>query len=214
MSNNSSLISQIYNSRKNILDLMNRQEYNITEYSNFSINEINSLRQNNQLDMLLEKNVEDIDTNRKSKIYIRYYLTKTIRLPNVDEIIDDLYNLEETLIKNDTLLIIVKDEPSEPIINKLKHIFEKDNIFIIIINIKRLQFNILDHEMVPMHRVMKKDEVDIIKKQYNIIDNFQFPDISRFDPVAQVIGIKPGQVCEITRSSKTAITTKYYRICI
>jgi DNA-directed RNA polymerase subunit H len=193
---------------------MNRQEYNITEYSNFSINEINSLRQNNQLDMLLEKNVEDIDTNRKSKIYIRYYLTKTIRLPNVDEIIDDLYNLEETLIKNDTLLIIVKDEPSEPIINKLKHIFEKDNIFIIIINIKRLQFNILDHEMVPMHRVMKKDEVDIIKKQYNIIDNFQFPDISRFDPVAQVIGIKPGQVCEITRSSKTAITTKYYRICI
>lgn len=214
MSNNSSLISQIYNSRKNILNLMNRQEYNITEYSNFSINEINSLRQNNQLDMLLEKNVEDIDTNRKSKIYIRYYLTKTIRLPNVDEIIDDLYNLEETLIKNDTLLIIVKDEPSEPIINKLKHIFEKDNIFIIIINIKRLQFNILDHEMVPMHRVMKKDEVDIIKKQYNIIDNFQFPDISRFDPVAQVIGIKPGQVCEITRSSKTAITTKYYRICI
>ena len=47
----------------------------------------------------------------------------------------------------------------------------------------------------------------------DIINNEQFPDISRFDPVAQVIGIRPGQVCEILRPSKTAITAPYYRIC-
>ena len=42
----------------------------------------------------------------------------------------------------------------------------------------------------------------------------QFPDISRFDPVAQAIGIRPGQVCEIIRPSKTAISAPYYRICM
>ena len=42
----------------------------------------------------------------------------------------------------------------------------------------------------------------------------QFPIISRFDPVAQSIGIRPGQVCEIIRPSKTAIIAPYYRVCV
>jgi DNA-directed RNA polymerase subunit H (RpoH/RPB5) len=46
------------------------------------------------------------------------------------------------------------------------------------------------------------------------MDDTQFPDISRFDPVAQIIGIRPGQVCEIIRPSKTAISAYYYRICV
>ena len=42
----------------------------------------------------------------------------------------------------------------------------------------------------------------------------EFPELSRFDPVAQTIGIRPGQLCEIIRPSKTAISAPYYRICI
>jgi DNA-directed RNA polymerase subunit H (RpoH/RPB5) len=55
--------------------------------------------------------------------------------------------------------------------------------------------------------------IDIINK-YNITEKSQFPDISRFDPVARAIGIRPGQVCNIIRPSKTSITTNYYRICL
>jgi DNA-directed RNA polymerase subunit H (RpoH/RPB5) len=51
-------------------------------------------------------------------------------------------------------------------------------------------------------------------KKYNITDKIQFPDISRFDPVARVIGLRPGQVCHIIRPSKTAIQANYYRICV
>ena len=128
--------------------------------------------------------------------------------------IDDLFNLEVILTKDDTLFIIIKEDMNETLINELKHIWEKDGIFVVIQNIKRLQFNILDHTLVPKHRVMKQSEVDIIMKKYNISDLNQFPDISRFDPVAQVIGLRPGQVCEITRASKTAIEANYYRACI
>ena len=56
--------------------------------------------------------------------------------------------------------------------------------------------------------------LEVIKQLYNITNDSQFPEISRYDPVAQVIGIRPGQICEITRPSKTAISSKYYRICI
>jgi len=212
--NLSSQISSIYTSRNIVLDLMKRQGYNVDDYDKFSINEVNTMKLNNQLDMLLEKNEEDETTKRKNKIYIKYYLGKMIRPANIQEMVDDLFNLEVILTKDDALFIIIKEDMNETLINELKHIWEKDGIFIIIQNIKRLQFNILDHILVPNHRVMKNSEVSEIMKKYNILDITQFPDISRFDPVAQVIGLRPGQVCEITRSSKTAIESKYYRVCI
>jgi len=210
----SSLTSYIYKSRKNILELMEKQGYNINDYSNFSINEVNSMKQNNQLDMLLEKTEENTLTKRKNKIYISYYLTKMIRPSNIQEMIDDLFNLEEVLTKDDTLFIIIKDEINDTIISELKQIWEKDGIFIVIENIKRLQFNILKHSLVPEHIIITNNEVDDVMKKFNISNKFEFPDISRFDPVARVIGLRPGDVCKIIRSSKTAINTNYYRVCI
>ena len=212
--NSSAIISTVYTSRNIILDLMGKQGYNIEDYGNFSVNEVNSMKQNNQLDMLLEKKEEDPVTKRKNKIYIRYYLGKTIRPSNLQEMIDDLFNLEEILKKDDTLFIIIKDEINETLTNELKHIWESDGIFIVIENIKRLQFNILDHELVPKHTIVPESEVVNIMKKYNITDKIQFPDISRFDPVARAIGLRPGQLCHIVRPSKTAIEANYYRICI
>ena len=212
--NSSAVISTIYNSRKIVLELMETQGYNVDDYSNFSINEVNSMKQNNQLDMLLEKKEEDIVTKNKNKIYIRYYLGKTIKASNLQDMIDDLFNLEVILKKEDTLFIIIKNEPNETLINELKHIWESDGIFIVIENIKRLQYNILKHELVPHHIVLSEIEVNEIMKKYNITDKIQFPDISRFDPVAKVIGLRPGQVCRIIRPSKTSILSNYYRICI
>ena len=210
----SSLISSVYTSRKNVLDLMNRQNYNVSDYTNFSINEVNSMLQNNQLDMLLVKNDEDETTHRKSKIYISYYLAKLIKKQNLEEMIDDLFNLEQILTKDDTLFIIIKEDMNETLINELKHIWEKDGIFIVIQNIKRLQFNILQHRQVPPHRVLTNKEISDVMLKYNIRERNEFPEISRFDPVAQVIGLRPGNVCEIIRSSKTAIKALYYRVCI
>jgi DNA-directed RNA polymerase subunit H (RpoH/RPB5) len=213
--NSSVIISHIYNSRKIILELMEKQGYNVNDYAKFSINEVNSMKQNNQLDILLE--TKDDITNPsalKRKIYIRYYLGKVIRPSNLQEMIDDLFVLSETLKKEDTLFIIIKDDPNETIINELKHIWEKDGIFIVIESIKRLQFNILNHVLVPSHRVMDEKEVKDVMIKYNITDKSQFPDISRFDPVARVIGLRPGQVCNIIRASKTAIETNYYRVCV
>jgi DNA-directed RNA polymerase subunit H (RpoH/RPB5) len=212
--NSSSVISSLYKSRKTVLDLMNKQGYNTEDYENFSINDVNSMFQNKQLDMLLEKKDSKDGDKLNKKIYITYYLAKTLRPQNVQEIIDDLFNLEEVLTKDDILMIIVKDDMNDTLINLLKHIWEQDGIFIVIQNIKRLQFNILEHVLVPQHRILTEDEMTDTKSRYNIMENDQFPEISRFDPVAQVIGIRPGQVCEIIRPSKTSIQSKYYRICV
>ena len=213
--NSNVLISQIYNSRKITLELMEKQGYNVNDYCNFSVSEVNSMKQNNQLDMLLETSDDKINNeNPKKKIYIRYYLNVRPAPKNIQEMIDDLFILTETLQKTDTLFIIIKDDPNETLINELKHIWESEGIFIVIESIKRLQFNILNHSLVPPHRVLLNSEVTNIMKKYNITDVVQIPDISRFDPVARAIGLRPGQVCHIVRPSKTAIEANYYRICI
>lgn len=216
--NSSSLISSIYKSRKTLLDLMTKQGYNTEEYDNFSVNEVNTKFQTKELDMLLEKKKEDNSEQKEGfvpkKIYIRYYLAKTLRPQNVNEMIDDLFVMEEVLTKEDILMVVVKEDANDTLIQMLKHIWEQDGIFIIIQSIKRLQFNILNHSLVPSHRVLKTEEKRQVKEKYNIMDDTQFPDISRFDPVAQVIGIRPGEVCEIVRPSKTSIVAKYYRICV
>ena len=82
-----------------------------------------------------------------------------------------------------------------------------------IFGIKYLQFNILNHDLVPPHRVLSEEEKNIIKKKYNITNDKQVPDISRFSPVSLAIGIRPGEMCEIIRPSKTAISSPFYRIC-
>ena len=128
--------------------------------------------------------------------------------------LDDLFQMEEILTKDDTIYIIIKDDMNETLKELLKHIWEQDGIFIVMQNIKRLQFNILEHSLVPPHRIItNEEEIKEIKDRYNITNENQFPDISRFDPVAQVICIRPGQICQITRPSKTAIKAMYYRIC-
>jgi DNA-directed RNA polymerase subunit H (RpoH/RPB5) len=210
----SSLISSIYKSRNILLELLESQGYNINDNFEFNVNEVNAMFANKQLDMILEKISENEVTKRKNKIYIRYYLAKTLKAQNIQEMIDDLFYVEEVLTKDDILYIVVKDEANDTLIKLLRQIWEQDGIFIIVQSLKRLQFNILKHVLVPPHRILSTTETNIIKQRYNIMDDTQFPEISRFDPVSQAIGIRPGQVCEILRPSKTSITAKYYRICV
>ena len=95
----------------------------------------------------------------------------------------------------------------------MEKIFIKENIYFIIFNLKQLQFNILEHELVPPHRILNNTEENEVRQRYNIQKDSQFPEISRFDPVALSIGLRPHMVCEIIRPSKTAIESKYYRLC-
>lgn len=201
------LISEVYKSRRNILDIMKKQNYNVSEYSNFSINEVNSMFNNDQMDMILENDNE-------RKIYIRYNLGSKINESVILNFVEDLFYLSETLQKTDTLFIITKEELNDPLSNVLKQIWEKEKVHIVIESIARLQFNLLNHNLVPNHRIMNDNEVGGIMEKYNILSLEQLPEINRFDPVAKLIGIKPKEVCEIKRPSKSAIESYYYRVCV
>lgn len=213
--NSSGIINMIYNARNNLLSQLETRGYTIDDYAGCSVSEVNSMYQNNQLDMKMPS--ENLDENGiNQKIYVRFFLGK--KLANIDilTIIEDLYVYEsdEKLNKGDSVLIVSKDEPSDALIAYQNHIWQQEKIFITIISIHRLQFNILKHEFVPPHRVMTTAEMKAVMTKFNVMNNDQFPEISRFDPVAVAIGLRPGQLCEILRPSKTAVWSRYYRICV
>ncbi len=199
--------NELFETRQNLLSQLAEQDYNVGEYSNFSANEVNIMKQNNQLDMLLE--------SPKRKMYVRYCLhIKKLSQSNVYEIVDDLFDVTQTLTKNDTLYIIATTPPNETMQNELVNLWEQRGIFVIIEGIDWLKINILKHEKVPKHTIISDERVAELREKFNITSMDQFPEISRFDPVARAIGIRLGEVCHIARPSKTAIVTDYYRLCV
>lgn len=206
---NSQIISKIFNSRKIILDLAKRRGFNIDDYEDFTINDILTLHTNKQLDMLLTNN----DTGQK--IYYKYHLITKIRPSQVQDYIEDLFQLDDPpILKNtDDLVIIGKEKPNDALKNLLNLEFKHSKYFINIYNLHDYLFNILDNNLVPTHEILSDEEKIEIAKKYNIVQESNWPEISRFDPPAMAIGLRPGQVTEITRNSPTALETKYYRLC-
>ena len=122
--------------------------------------------------------------------------------------------VESVLDKNDTLIIVTLEEPNETIVNHVKYLYDRDGIFVVMHSIHRLQFNILSHNLVPKCNVLSKEDDTIFRDKYNIKRDEQLPEVSRFDPHMLAMCVRPGQICEFDRKSKTAMNTKYYRICI
>jgi DNA-directed RNA polymerase subunit H (RpoH/RPB5) len=93
-------------------------------------------------------------------------------------------------------------------------LYNHDGIFVVIHNIQRLQFNILEHELVPQMTILSDEGTKDVVKQYNLTSVKQLPEIDRFDPVALALSMRPDQVGKIVRSSITALKTVMYRVCI
>lgn len=205
----SSLFSQLYKSRETLINIFKNIGYDTSGYDNFTSNEVHSMLNNKQLDMLLERST--------NKIYIKYFniMCKKLQKTNIRSMIDDLFYIENILNKDtDKLMIITNEDANDTLVSYLKNTWEQEHVHITVISIKRLQFNILNHSLVPKHIILNNEEKDEFYKKYNIMNDKQIPEISRFDPVSQVIGMVPGNICKIIRPSKTAITSNYYRLCV
>ena len=202
-------IIEIFKSRTNLLKQLKEQGYNVEDYEGSNIAEINSMFMEKQLDMLVSK--------KNQKTYVKYHLesgkSKSLRINHIQECIDDLIGAENILDKKDNIIIIIKDEPNESLIKSVKNIWEQQGVFVILYFIKRLQFNLLEHDLVPKHTILTDTEAKEFREKYNIKHDTQLPDISRFSPVSLAIGMRPGDICRIERPSKTSIKSLFYRIC-
>ena len=79
--------------------------------------------------------------------------------------------------------------------------------------IEKQQFDIMNHDLVPLHIIVSDDEKNELFNKYNITPD-QLPKILDSDPVSISIGAKPGQIVKIKRKSHTAKEAVAYRFVI
>ena len=211
LSSSSNFVGQLYKVRTTLIELFEEQGYSAGNYANFSIAELQTMLKNSELDMMFKK--------EGKQALIKFYeitgeTNKTLKQPILESLVSQYFELEETLKKTDDLIIIVNEDPTETIQNVMKHIWEQKGIYVNIISVKRLQFNILTHTLVPKHTLLTNEQKDEFYKKFNIKKSNEIPEISRFDAVAMSICMRPDDVCKIIRPSKTAIEGIYYRNCV
>ena len=78
---------------------------------------------------------------------------------------------------------------------------------------EKKNFNIMNHNLVPLHIIISDKEKEELLKKYNIETN-KLPKILDTDPVSIYIGAKPGQILKIIRESHTAKEAVSYRFVV
>ncbi|MFA5895643.1 MAG: DNA-directed RNA polymerase subunit H [Thermoplasmata archaeon] len=81
-----------------------------------------------------------------------------------------------------------------------------------------MRFNVLEHQLVPEHRLVPDGEAERVLKALKITKD-QLPKIHRSDPVIQLLEriegpIEEGRIVRVTRISGTAGVSEAYRLVI
>ena len=206
--------NKLLTSRKIILDMLENRGYKVDDYRNYSINEIRMQKDTGNLDMLLKNGTKTCYVNYnitdgKFKKLKTGDLTKAVR-QHFHETEGELTQGDELIIiMNHRLLLSKKYSNFSPRLEKYYH----NDRFVQVFDIDSLVFNITEHELVPEHVILSDEEKQDLVTHFNL-DEDQLPHISRFDPVAKFIGLRPGDVCKIERKSYSSGKVNYYRICV
>jgi len=203
---------QIHRSRMNALDVLSSvYGYDISGQTGFSIAEVDIMKSNDQLDMHLQSSNPDVP-----QTYIHYFgpEKKVLSTKELQNLVDMYFVHLGYLKKTDCLYIIYNGEPNDSLYKAMEYFWNHDGYFIVVMNIKRLQFNILEHQLTPKMVILTPPEVANLMIELNIQSLQQLPEISRYDPLALAVCLRPRQVCKFFRNSPTAVEAVYYRACI
>jgi DNA-directed RNA polymerase I, II, and III subunit RPABC1 len=141
-----------------------------------------------------------------NKIKILYYLPPKFRWAELKKTLE-----EDTDGSYDIIFLVVREKVSESnakLINALALPIQTWEL-------KKLQFNITKHVLVPKHEVIRDDnEISLIVERYSLKNKHQLPHILKNDPMSRYLGLKGGEVVKITRPSPTAGEYILYRCCL
>ena len=203
-----SLIEKLYKSRNTIIEMMEDRGYDMSNFKNYSINEIELMYSNHPKS---NKDISPLDI-KKENIYIKYILTPKIRVSNI---INLLNSIKDNFKENDTIILILNDKISSEnsIEEYFSTLYETNKLFIQYFDIDSITFNVSRHEYVPKHTIISETEKNNLVKTLLITDITKLPKIKKTDPISKYYGIKKGEIFKIERPSETSGIYNYYRLC-
>lgn len=174
-------------------------ERNLLNKSNLDDN-INKLVNTKSDDMVYNINLDD---KEKTKLIIKLLPQKVTSVSKTSNIVDFL-----NTHKKYHNIIIVK-ELSKKADQVIKSNYPNTEVFLE----ENLLINIVDHDLVPKHEILTKEEAETFYEKYNCKKR-NMPKILTSDPVARYYNMKIGDICRIIRPSETSGYTVTYRLVI
>jgi DNA-directed RNA polymerase subunit H (RpoH/RPB5) len=212
MDSTNSYIKQLYNGRKTVISYLKNNDYDCSDYETFCFEEINIMKDTDNLSFTVENSLGE-------KCYVKYEIDTTfkhnvLKKNSIVSLKTKIFDGDDPILtKKDTLCIVTTNYSEDSVHSIIKHSWETEGIFIVLFNLAHLQINILQHSYVPKHTKLTDEEAQEFYKKYNVNET-QIPEISRFDPVARALCLRPKQICKITRFDKISYKNDYYRICV
>ena len=130
------------------------------------------------------------------------------------QINEKIEELKETHNHNNiTIIYIMSDKPNDNIPKACYEIYLNTGIYVQVFSLNRLAFNVTKHKMVPTHEILNEKDKDEFMELHGLNEDtiLSIPQILYTDPVVMFIGAKPGDICKITRQSKSSVTTTTFR---
>jgi DNA-directed RNA polymerase subunit H (RpoH/RPB5) len=161
--------------------------------------------ENEDLEFILQlDNTENYNTEIKNKkIYIKIFDYKIMSINKSSPIGEFISKFEK-----EYKFLVVQD-----INTRSEDTIESYNTQIEIFKFDKLQSDITEHDLVPKHQVLTKDEGENVMESYRARKR-DMPLIRSNEPVAKYYNMKPGEIVKIFRPSPLTGESVAYRLVI
>lgn len=192
-----------YKVRKTIIEMLHDRNYTVSdEEKNLNYSDFSEKFYENQI------NFEGTYKDNDDKLILIYFFLENKTFGKKDLVgLKTLVN-EKYVDKDLNIIIVLQDKPTSQI-NKEILIEDYKNIEIFLV--KNLLVNVTKHIFVPKHEILSQEEGKKILEKFKCT-RLQLPKILSSDAIAKYYGMKPGQICKITRNSNITGESIYYRL--
>ncbi len=214
-------IDALYRSRITLMKILTLRGYEVSAYSRFSPKEVEAMSPDHSI--AAAGFMVSHTSDPKKKCLVVYYMNKFKSSSKVLDIIvhtnglkssDDAYEneLQKIGYENVEVIIMTGDIITET--HKVLALQEwvRRKLSVSFFGIYQTINNPMEHVLVPKHeRVSEEDEAEVMKL---VQSKSQLPVIKyHLDPIARCLGLTPGELVKITRSSPSAGVYVVYRVC-
>lgn len=186
-------LKKLWKSRKTMLEVLQDRKYPVEdsdfiEYKTFS------------------ENIGDDRDEFLQSMTLRYERTsedKIIVVWPVETNLESIKDIQFTMEKSNTKrAIIVIDGNLSPKSKGFIHYLATEKIYINVYTLEEAQYNVMKHDLVPVHKVCSFAEKKGILNGYNVKED-EIPIINLADPAVRHIGAIKGQLVKIIRNSES-----------
>ncbi len=202
----------IYQSRINLLNILETRGYNVAPFRKFGPDEIRACTEGQKNEFLNGLNLTiDHATDENKKVAIFYPSSKLNQSLRVSSF---LASEVEQLPITTEVIVMMQDPPNEELHSMMAYKLWLDKRRIGFYCIYHLVINPFEHVFVPRHEKVPDDEVPALLKRLRTT-KAQLP-IIRFhtDPIARYMGLVPGDVIKITRPSPSSGEYEVWNVCL